>query len=636
MTTKRLIVSVLMSSLFLCTPVYAFAESGSEPERATLRLEVDGKPVSEGERFAVQVVARDPADLYGVQVRVKYDPSKLTFRQVQPQGAYSDFGGSQIDETEGTVVLPLLRQGASSSSSAIASLSVAKLEFAARSSGVTKLAVESVKAVTGESYLNANGYPDLKELAIVPGRELTLPITPASSSSSEDPAPPAPVVPPARPEARPGLQELEKKLASNDPEQALAQLSSLLSGGAGSYSPAEMKRLEELAGQLQRQWLHQVKITEDAAAKSMRLDRESLAKTVEALRQLSELGASRQWKVPAEANIRVRLADNGSSSLLVTSDQAKQLAGGKVSLLLENERGAAAVSPEALAGGQETLLQLRTAGEQAGRQTDARLNFVSGLQVLISAMEDGKPVAVAPEAGLLRLTLRYEASAPNVHKLGVYAWNESTSAWEYVRNAKPEGGEFEVAAARPGVYALMEYSANYKDIEDVYEEARYAIEALSAKHVMDGTAEEAFSPFGETTRAEFVSLLVRMLDLDSTARHEASFRDVEADAWYAGAVNAAYRAGIVRGDGENMNPDGKLTREEMAVMLANAGLVKTNGSGSEPFADDDAISDWAREAIYAARAGGLLNGVGDNAFSPKSGANRADVAVMLLRLIEQR
>ncbi|MEF3312702.1 S-layer homology domain-containing protein [Paenibacillus sp. GYB004] len=636
MNVKRLFVSLLIWSLLLCTPMYAFAQSASDPASAVIRLEADGTSITEGDRVTVRIVARNAVDLYGVQVAVRYDSSKLDVHQVSPQGGYNDFGGKQVLQTEGKIMLPLLREGASSPDSAASSLTIAVLDFTARNAGTAELSIDTVKAVTSESYIHASGYKDLKELAVVPGGKWTLHIGSSSSSSEDTAAPPAASVPPVRPDVRQSLQDLEKKLDAGNPEQALAQLSALFSGGAGSYSPAEVKQLEKLAGQLQQQLRTSVKTTADPSTQSMMLDNDSLAKAVRALQQLSELAASNKLDLPTEASLPIRLADGSSPGLLVSPEQAKQLEGGQVSLLLENGRGAAFISYQALADDKGTLLQFREAGEQAGRQADAQLNFVSGLNVQISTIEDGKPVAVTRTAGQLRLTLNYDESSPQAHKLGVYVWNEAASSWEYVRKAKPNDGKFEVAVDQPGVYALMEFEADYKDIGNVYNEARHAIEALAAKHYMFGTGEAEFAPSREMTRAEFVALLVRILDLDSAAPHAGSYSDVAADAWYAGIIHAARQAGIVHGDGVNFDPDGKLTREQMAVLLVNSGLVVAVGAATDTFADDESISDWAKEAVYAARASGLIQGVGDNTLSPKASANRADVAVLLLRLIEQR
>lgn len=51
----------------------------------------------------------------------------------------------------------------------------------------------------------------------------------------------------------------------------------------------------------------------------------------------------------------------------------------------------------------------------------------------------------------------------------------------------------------------------------------------------------------------------------------AHFKDLNGDAWYTEAVNAAYESGIVQGTNElSFEPDRTISREEMAVMIVRA------------------------------------------------------------------
>lgn len=49
--------------------------------------------------------------------------------------------------------------------------------------------------------------------------------------------------------------------------------------------------------------------------------------------------------------------------------------------------------------------------------------------------------------------------------------------------------------------------------------------------------------------------------------YEGEFEDVKEGAWYANAIEAAYRAGIMVGDGKNMRPKEPITREEMTAVI---------------------------------------------------------------------
>jgi hypothetical protein len=71
------------------------------------------------------------------------------------------------------------------------------------------------------------------------------------------------------------------------------------------------------------------------------------------------------------------------------------------------------------------------------------------------------------------------------------------------------------------------------------------------------------------TRAEFASIIVRGLGLPGKTSDV--FADVPAKSWYAEAVGSAYSYGIVAGTTPTtFNPNGSITREEAAAMVARA------------------------------------------------------------------
>ena len=95
--------------------------------------------------------------------------------------------------------------------------------------------------------------------------------------------------------------------------------------------------------------------------------------------------------------------------------------------------------------------------------------------------------------------------------------------------------------------------------------------------------------------------------------------------------------GIVNGVGNgNFNPNGQLTREQAAVMLARlANVIGQPLPQSTPtFADNAQISSWAFEAVGQAQAVGIMGGVGDNRFAPSGDYTREQSIVTILRLFE--
>jgi len=86
--------------------------------------------------------------------------------------------------------------------------------------------------------------------------------------------------------------------------------------------------------------------------------------------------------------------------------------------------------------------------------------------------------------------------------------------------------------------------------------------------IFQGTAQNRFSPQESMTRAMFVRMLANHEGINTAGFTTSSFNDVGANAWYFGAVEWAAQMGIVEGVGNgNFEPRTPITREQMAVML---------------------------------------------------------------------
>ena len=173
----------------------------------------------------------------------------------------------------------------------------------------------------------------------------------------------------------------------------------------------------------------------------------------------------------------------------------------------------------------------------------------------------------------------------------------------------------------------------FTDIADV-PWARNAINYLAANKIINGKSANIFDPNANITRAEFVKILVVALGIEVQNADNANFGDVPADAWYAGFVAAAANAGLVMGDdNNNFSPDSPITRQDMSVILYRG--FKPEAKGEAVSFDDSAdISDYATEAVAALSAAKIVNGTGNNMFSPLNCATRAEAAVMVYNLIK--
>ena len=164
--------------------------------------------------------------------------------------------------------------------------------------------------------------------------------------------------------------------------------------------------------------------------------------------------------------------------------------------------------------------------------------------------------------------------------------------------------------------------------------AKDGILSMAEHGFINGYDDGTFKPGASISRAEFVTILMRILqDVKGVAiTGENTFTDTNGH-WAQANLSTAVRLGLLGGYGDGrIGPNDFVTREQIAVMLINAAGV--SGGADTGFADNDSISPWAREKVSAAAGLGFMNGYEDGTFKPQSNATRAEVCVVLLRFYE--
>ena len=166
-----------------------------------------------------------------------------------------------------------------------------------------------------------------------------------------------------------------------------------------------------------------------------------------------------------------------------------------------------------------------------------------------------------------------------------------------------------------------------------------AADYVTANAMLNGTADNTFSPKANTTRGMVVTVLYRLENQPSTSA--ASFTDVASGAYYANAVAWANANGIVSGYGSGkFGPNDKVTREQLAAILYRYAQYKkydvSVGEDTNILSYDDAqsISSYAIPAIQWACGAGVVTGKSGSKLDSKGNATRAEVAAMLMRFCE--
>ena len=156
--------------------------------------------------------------------------------------------------------------------------------------------------------------------------------------------------------------------------------------------------------------------------------------------------------------------------------------------------------------------------------------------------------------------------------------------------------------------------------------------------LMNGTGNgSTFSPNMSMSRAMVVTVLYR-LEGSPEVTGDVPFTDIKAD-WYRDAVKWAYQNSIVTGvSTSKFDPDGNVTREQIATILYRyagyKGMDTSSSADITTFPDAAKTGSWAEAAVKWAVAEGLVTGAvkgGVTVLDPTGVASRAQVATILYR-----
>lgn len=195
------------------------------------------------------------------------------------------------------------------------------------------------------------------------------------------------------------------------------------------------------------------------------------------------------------------------------------------------------------------------------------------------------------------------------------------------RAAKGESSLYRMSEKKPASFTDVDGHKNQK-----------AIDALVERKIINGMGNGLFAPNETMTRAQFCSIVVKALGI--TPAYTGIFTDVDAGKWYADYVDAAYKAGIVTGVGDNkFSPEGTITRQEAAVMVARAARVLGLDTSTDNadvvlnrFADSDKTASWAKDSMAYCCQSGILDAGSE--LRPTKAILRCEIAQMIYNTLK--
>lgn len=177
------------------------------------------------------------------------------------------------------------------------------------------------------------------------------------------------------------------------------------------------------------------------------------------------------------------------------------------------------------------------------------------------------------------------------------------------------------------------------DFDDVQKGSWYekAVEYVYQMGIMVGTSSTKFSPGVPETRGMIVTTLYR-LSGSTEVDDKAPFKDVKQDAYYAKAIDWAYKNNIVAGySKDKFGPDDLITREQIATILYRYAIFRGEDVSRlavlDSYSDVNKISSYAVTPIRWANRRGMMVGISKTILDPKGKATRAQVATMLYRYL---
>jgi len=258
-----------------------------------------------------------------------------------------------------------------------------------------------------------------------------------------------------------------------------------------------------------------------------------------------------------------------------------------------------------------------------------KLLEIPSFRVLLSDIYTEKLYPIAKELDLKENRLRASALC------NAYMWHQGQSWEEDVQSLR----EFikERAWYLKGVLSYLGSNTSYKKgrYSDVLENDWYltAVTKATENGYMNGVSDSFFDPYAKVRRCETAQVLFNLSGAKPQA-FKKQFSDVSEGDWYAPAVNWVVKKGIMSGVTENtFNTNQYITREEFVTALyIYAGKPAAKGNLSE-FADNDAVSANARNAVRWAIGKNILQGDSNRCLNPKGYITRAEMAAMLVRYI---
>ena len=187
---------------------------------------------------------------------------------------------------------------------------------------------------------------------------------------------------------------------------------------------------------------------------------------------------------------------------------------------------------------------------------------------------------------------------------------------EIVKNSVPTENGIQLTVDGSATVKIVDNSKDFIDTRNHW--AKDAIDFVSARGLVNGISATIYAPNASTTRAQLWTILARQNDAELTG----------GATWFENAQNWAKEKGISDGT----NPNGTINRAQMVTMLWRA-MGQPAPATAATFTDVSADSYYAGAVSWAVE-NGVTTGVGGGRFDPAATCTRGQIAAFLYRYMK--
>ena len=189
---------------------------------------------------------------------------------------------------------------------------------------------------------------------------------------------------------------------------------------------------------------------------------------------------------------------------------------------------------------------------------------------------------------------------------------------EILKNSIPTEDGIQLTVDGNATVKIVDNSKGFIDTRNHW--AEDAIDFVSARGLVNGMSATIYAPNNSTTRAQLWTILARQNDANLNG----------GSVWYEKAQNWAKDKGVSDG----ANPNAAINRAQMVTMLWRA-VGQPAAGGAATFTDVSADAYYAGAVSWAVE-NGITTGVGGGKFDPTGACTRAQIAAFLTRLYAEK